>query len=59
VDELGSQREMAHIERVLREGTGAERQLIIWERTQDTRAVVDEIVAETYEGLEENERARS
>ena len=52
VYELGSQREMAHIERILREGTGAQRQLTVWERTQDTRAVVDEIVAETYEGLE-------
>jgi carboxylate-amine ligase len=57
VEELGSQQEMAHIERILREGTGAERQLTVWERTQDTRAVVDEIVAETYEGLESDERA--
>jgi carboxylate-amine ligase len=51
VDELGSQREMAHIERILREGTGADRQLAVWERTQDMKAVVDQIVAETYEGL--------
>jgi carboxylate-amine ligase len=58
-EELGSQREMAHIERILREGTGAERQLTVWERTQDTRAVVDEIVAETYVGLESGERAAS
>ena len=34
VDELGSKREMAHIERILREGTGADRQLAVWERTQ-------------------------
>jgi carboxylate-amine ligase len=59
VEELGSLREMAHIERILREGTGADRQLTVWERTQDTRAVVDEIVAETYEGLEADERAAS
>jgi len=59
VEELGSQQEMAHIERILREGTGAERQLTVWERTQDTRAVVDEIVAETYQGLESDERAAS
>ncbi|MEP7078923.1 MAG: carboxylate-amine ligase, partial [Chthoniobacterales bacterium] len=52
VDELGSQREMAHVERILREGTGADRQLMVWERTQDTKAVVDQIVAETYEGLD-------
>ena len=58
VDELGSQREMAHIERILREGTGADRQLAVWERTQDMKAVVDQIVAETYEGLGVNESAR-
>jgi carboxylate-amine ligase len=57
VDELGSQREMQHIEKILREGTGADRQLAVWERTQDTKAVVDEIVAETYEGLEVTETA--
>ena len=51
VDELGSHAEMAHIERIMREGTGADRQLAVWERTQDMTAVVDHIVAETYEGL--------
>jgi len=52
VKELGSEREMAHIERIIREGTGADRQLAVWERTQDMKAVVDHIVAETYEGFE-------
>jgi carboxylate-amine ligase len=51
VDELGSKREMAHIERIMREGTGADRQLEVFHRTNDTKAVVDQIVAETYEGL--------
>ncbi len=51
VNELGSENEMAHIERVMREGTGADRQLAVWERTQDMKTVVDHIVAETYEGL--------
>jgi len=51
VEDLGSHNEMAHIERILREGTGADRQLAVWERTQDMKAVVDQIVAETYEGL--------
>ncbi len=50
-DELGTHREIAHIERILHEGTGADRQLAVWERTQDMKAVVDQIVAETYEGL--------
>jgi carboxylate-amine ligase len=51
VDELGNHAEMAHIERIMREGTGADRQLAVYERTQDMKALVDRIVAETYEGL--------
>jgi len=51
VNELGTQKEMAHIERIMHEGTGADRQLAAYERTQDIKAVVDHIVAETYEGL--------
>jgi glutamate---cysteine ligase / carboxylate-amine ligase len=51
VNELGTQKEMAHIERIMREGTGADRQLAVWERAHDMKAVVDHIVGETYEGL--------
>src|SRR5882724_9470407 len=51
VNDLGTQQEMAHIERIMREGTGADRQLAAYERTHDMKAVVDQIVAETYEGL--------
>ena len=51
VGELGSEKEMAHIERIMREGTGADRQLAVYERANDMRAVVDQIVHETYEGL--------
>ena len=47
----GIEREIEHIERIMREGTGADRQLMVWERTQDMKAVVDQIVAETNEGL--------
>ena len=49
--ELGSQREIEHIERILREGTGSDRQLETYARTNDMRAVVSGIVDETYEGL--------
>jgi carboxylate-amine ligase len=52
VAELGSQNEMRHIEQIMREGTGADRQIAAWERTHDMKAVVDQIVTETYEGLE-------
>jgi carboxylate-amine ligase len=51
IEELGNEAEIAHIERIMREGTGADRQLAVWERTQDMKAVVDQIVAETNEGL--------
>src|SRR4030095_5916901 len=52
VSELGTEREMAHIEGIMREGTGADRQLAAYERTHDIKAVVDHIVAETYQGLD-------
>ena len=51
MDELGNDAEMTHLERILRQGTGADRQLAVWERTHDLKAVVDHIVAETYQGL--------
>src|SRR6184192_2042210 len=51
VNELGSEKEMAHIERIMREGTGADRQLATFARTHDMKAVVDQIVVETYESL--------
>ena len=51
MEELGSLSELAHIEKIMREGTGADRQLAVWERTGDIKAVVDHIVEETYLGL--------
>ena len=51
VDELGSASEIAHVENILRAGSGADRQLEVWARTRDMRAVMDQITAETYEGL--------
>jgi carboxylate-amine ligase len=51
VDELGSQKEMAHVEKILSEGTGADRQIAAWERQHNMHDVVDLIVDETYERL--------
>jgi carboxylate-amine ligase len=59
IDELGSHREMAHIERILREGTGADRQLATFAATNSMNAVVDKIVEETYEGLDSAQRRLS
>src|SRR6201990_161344 len=36
-DELDSRREMAHIERIMREGTGADRQLAVFQQTNDMK----------------------
>src|SRR5437762_10376765 len=57
VNEFGTQREIAHIERIMREGTGADRQLAAYERTRDMKTVVDHIVTETYEGLNPSPQA--
>jgi carboxylate-amine ligase len=51
VSDLGNTQEVAHIRRILREGTGADRQLAVWEQTHDLKAVVDHIVEETCAGL--------
>ncbi len=50
VEKLGSQREMAHVESIVRDGPGADRQLAVYERTGDVKAVVDHIVAELTKG---------
>ena len=51
VDELGSAHEIAHIEKIMREGTGADRQIAAWESQHNMHDVVDLIVNETYERL--------
>jgi glutamate---cysteine ligase / carboxylate-amine ligase len=47
VDDLGSRDSLAPIERILREGTSAERQLKTYAETGDLKAVVRQIVEET------------
>ena len=47
VDDLGSRESLAPIERILREGTSAERQLKTYAETGDLKAVVRQIVEET------------
>src|SRR5438874_11027826 len=51
VDELGSHEEIAHLEKIMREGTGADRQIAVWENQHNMHDVVDLIVNETYEDL--------
>lgn len=52
VDDLGSREEVEYTRTILRQGTSADRQLAVYRRTGDFRAVVDRLVEETREGLE-------
>jgi carboxylate-amine ligase len=51
VDELGSRKEVEYINEILKMGSGADRQLEVYEKTQSLQAVVDYIVSETKIGL--------
>src|SRR5690348_2147922 len=51
VDELGSRQEIEYAYRILSEGSSADRQLATFQRTNDHKAVVDQLIAETAEGL--------
>lgn len=51
VDELGSRQEINYIHRILEHGTGADRQLRIFQETGDLTKVVDYIIYETEAGL--------
>ncbi|HEX7184036.1 MAG TPA: carboxylate-amine ligase [Thermoanaerobaculia bacterium] len=52
VDELGSREALDYVQEILRYGTGADRQLAVWNQTHDLNAVVDYIVQETHRGLD-------
>ncbi len=51
LDELGSRHEVAYIKEILKNGTGADRQLAVFEQTNDLKSVVDYIVQETKFGI--------
>jgi carboxylate-amine ligase len=51
VDELGSRREVEYAFEILKNGTSADRQLAVFDRTNDLKAVVDRVIAETAEGV--------
>jgi carboxylate-amine ligase len=51
VDELDSREELAYIETMLQHGTGADRQLKVFDETGDLRRVVAYMVSETRAGL--------
>jgi carboxylate-amine ligase len=51
VDELGSRKEVEYGLKILEHGTSADRQIATFERTGDLKAVLDQLVAETAEGV--------
>jgi carboxylate-amine ligase len=51
VDDLGSRKEVNHVKEMMKNGTGADRQLAIYEKTGDFKKVVDFIVSETNIGI--------
>jgi len=51
VDELDIRNEMEFVKQMLVQGTGADRQLKIWEETKNLKSVVDFIISETHNGL--------
>jgi carboxylate-amine ligase len=53
VDDLGSRSAVDYVQTILSEGTSAERQLRVFERTGDLKAVVRHIVEETRGGVTE------
>jgi carboxylate-amine ligase len=53
VDELDSREEVAYVHSILQHGTGADRQLRVFQETGDLKRVVDYMVLETQAGLME------
>ncbi len=53
VDDLGSRREVEYAFTILDEGTSADRQVAVFERTGDLKDVVDHLIAETSDGVVE------
>jgi glutamate---cysteine ligase / carboxylate-amine ligase len=50
-DELGTRTEVEYAYKILAEGSSADRQLATFARTNDLRAVVDQLIVETAEGV--------
>ncbi len=58
VDELGSRQEIDYIHQMLDMGTGADRQLQVYQETGDLKKVVDYMIAETRVGVFDQAAAR-
>jgi len=59
LDELDSRKEVEYIKTILTMGSGAERQLQVFEKTNDLKSVVDYIIEETRVGLDIPEQSHA
>ncbi len=55
LDELDSRAEVEYIRTMMKNGTGADRQLRVYQQTGDMKAVVDYIIEETEAGIDNDE----
>jgi len=53
IDEFGGRKDIEYAYKIMREGTSADRQLATFRRIGDLNAVVDQLIAETEEGVQE------
>jgi len=51
VDELGSRQEVEYVRKIMKDGSGADRQLQVYKDTGDLKAVMDYIIEETEAGV--------
>lgn len=51
VDELGCRKEIDYIWEMMKNGTGADRQVRVYEKTKSLKSVIDYIIEETHRGL--------
>jgi carboxylate-amine ligase len=51
IDELGSRHEIEYVYRILQDGSSADRQLATYQKTGDLKAVVDQLIQESSEGV--------
>ena len=51
VDELGCRKEVSYVYQMLEQGSGADRQLKVYEETKDLKAVANYVVEQTKKGL--------
>jgi carboxylate-amine ligase len=51
VDDMGSRKEIEYVHTIMANGTSADRQLATYARTGDLKDVVDQLIAETMEGV--------